>query len=110
MTEAGHGPASFEMRVDYDALLESIVGPAGRILGPRLERGEFVLAVEREGEVEHVSLRDALHQHGSALRTLTPEACFGSQHELLAWVDPVKREMALALEAHLIDVLYGRSS
>lgn len=110
MTAVEEEPTSFEMRVDFDAVLESAVGPAARILGSRLERGELVLAVERGGEVDHIRLRDAVRQQASALRSMTPVASFGSQHELLAWIDPVKREKALILEAHLIDVLYGRSS
>lgn len=102
--------AAVDFTLSPDSLIESLVGPGARVLGPKLDRGVLALAIERDGEVEYISLRDAVRQVSFAARETRAIEPFGSRHELLAWVPSNKRQQALEMEAHLADVLVGRTS
>lgn len=113
MSEMGRAPGgltAFEMSLSPGSILDSVIGPHATILGHRVEGGEFVVAVAHGGEVEHIAVRHAISRKASALRESEPDFGYDSQHQLLDWVPEAKQAQARELEAHLLDVLYGRES
>src|SRR5690606_9321069 len=96
--DQGTAGAVMDVGLSTDDLIRSIAGPMARVLRADLSGGEFVVVVERDGEIEEISLWEAIRQHRVWARASAPAAPFSEDHELLNWIPRAKREQALTLE------------
>ncbi|MDO7868163.1 hypothetical protein [Nocardioides jiangxiensis] len=110
MTDETPAPLTVNIRLSLDSCVSDMAGAAARVLKTVEENGALHVIVEVNGEVERIPLSEVIRAKTFEACEATPRRPFGAEHELMNWIPKVKRDKARALEAHMIDVIHGRST